>query len=433
MQYAIPECNMESLEKKLTRIKNKCRKYGCEFKYERVGEHFEDKEIEYEEDGKTKKAKVAVKFIDIEVEGKAEVNGWQFAASLEYTSKGNIINSIGNVEIPSRYYTCAPWCEHCKTNRDRKYSYIVYNGEEFKQVGKACLKDFTGGLSAESVAQFESWFKEVEDASENYGGFWGGPMYFDTEEFMAIAAETIRIYGYFSRSAKGFSTADRAEYIYRVKHGMRLGAFSEFAQDYYYDALDKGFDIEKSRALVKTVRNWVVNNERDDNYFHNLKVACSLDHTGATGLLVSAFPTYDRELAYLDEKRAREEKEREAASKSSWMGNVGDRVSFQIADFRVISSWDTQWGTTAVFKLTDADGREATWKTSSWLTDDCIGATIKGTVKEQKEYRGIKQTELTRCKLDYSTKKVEKKVEKKGKDAWDEFCESYDMLVAGDF
>ena len=33
MRYSIPEINMESLEKKLTRIGNKCRKYGCEFKF----------------------------------------------------------------------------------------------------------------------------------------------------------------------------------------------------------------------------------------------------------------------------------------------------------------------------------------------------------------------------------------------------------------
>lgn len=39
--YSIPECNIESLEKKLTRIRNKCDKYGLAFKYERTGEHFE--------------------------------------------------------------------------------------------------------------------------------------------------------------------------------------------------------------------------------------------------------------------------------------------------------------------------------------------------------------------------------------------------------
>lgn len=40
MTYSIYEGNFERLEKKLTAIKNKCSKYGCEFHYAQVGEEF---------------------------------------------------------------------------------------------------------------------------------------------------------------------------------------------------------------------------------------------------------------------------------------------------------------------------------------------------------------------------------------------------------
>ena len=40
MTYSILEANMERLEKKLTRIQNKCKKFGCSFTYEKVGEEF---------------------------------------------------------------------------------------------------------------------------------------------------------------------------------------------------------------------------------------------------------------------------------------------------------------------------------------------------------------------------------------------------------
>lgn len=33
MTYKIFEGNLERLEKKLTRIANKCKKYGCDFRY----------------------------------------------------------------------------------------------------------------------------------------------------------------------------------------------------------------------------------------------------------------------------------------------------------------------------------------------------------------------------------------------------------------
>ena len=48
---------------------------------------------------------------------------------------------------------------------------------------------------------------------------------------------------------------------------------------------------------------------------------------------------------------------------------------------------------------TDKEGRNATWKTSGWFDDWVVGKTIKGTVKEHKEFNGIKQTELTRCRV----------------------------------
>ena len=400
VRYSIPEVNMESLEKKLTRIGNKCAKYGCDFRFERVGEHFEEI-TEKGDDGVVRS--YTVKFIDVDVEGKAVVDGWRFAATLTFTDRGNIIEGYG-LEIPERYYSCGPWCEHCKTRRDRKNSYIVFNEStgEFKQVGRSCLKDFTGGLSAENVALFESYFKEIEEAREDIGFGWGTP-YFKLDEFMVTAAETIRLFGYVKRNAGDVPTVCRAEDYYRVEHGMRLGLGAEKVREDYDRAVELGFNTKnpKSVELAKMVREWIVGNSRDDNYFHNLKVACSLDWGAgkALGLIVSAFPTYDRELAYEDERRERERVAKEEAARSTWMGEVGDKVSFVLARVDVITSWETQWGMTRVYKLTDENGVVATWKTGSWLDDDDIGKTVKGTVKELKEFRGVKQTELTRCRV----------------------------------
>ena len=422
--YAIPEMNMESLEKKLTRIKNKAIKYGCEFHYTKVGEHFEEvtlsEEIGWDDYNNVPiyhHWKETVKYIDIEVEGLAAVNGWRFAASLEHTPTGNIISGVGELEIPERYYDCKPYCEHCKTNRDRRNSFIVFNEstQEFKQVGKSCLRDYTNGLSAEMVALHESFLKCAEEAHEWYGtsgGWFEG--YFRVDEFMSYAAETIRIYGYAKRDGYNISTADRVEELYRKAKGMRLFESDPVAAR-LQDAKDKGFNAEnpESVSLADAVREWVVNNEDNSNYMHNLKVACSSERVPGRnlGLLVSAFPTYNRELEHEAERRTREAQEAERVAKSSWMGEVGERISFEIAGVFAISSWETQWGTTTVYRFTSANGQEATWKTSTWVDEDkVVGGILTGTVKELKEFRGVKQTELTRCKI------VRKKVEEKKKE-----------------
>ena len=408
MTYSIPEVNMESLEKKLTRIKNKCAKYGTEFRFERIGEHFEEKTFWNESDfddthfvcERTYWTEI-VKYIDIEVEGNASVNGWQYAASLEYTEKGNIIAGIADVQIPQWYYFCKPFCEHCKTMRDRRHSYIVFNEEtgEFKQVGKSCLRDFTGGLSAEAAAFYESFFKECEEASQFTHG--GGKTYYEVEKFMDFVAETIRVFGYVKRDGNTISTAERAEELYRKANNMRI---TQTAEERVSEAKSRGFNVEnpESKELARKVREWILNCDRNDNYYHNLKVACSIkfgDHQ-VIGLLASAFPTYNRELEYDALRREREAAQAAERARSSYMGKVGERVTFEIADFAIITSWETQWGVTVVYKFADKDGHVATWKTSGYVDPTkCIGRKITGTIKELKEYRGIKQTELTRCKV----------------------------------
>lgn len=408
--YSIPEFNMESLEKKLTRISNKCRKYGCSFHYQKIGEHFAE-ETFYDEVGYDtahgcpiyETHTEVVRYIDIEVEGNAEVNGWQYAASLEYTEKGNIIEGIAGIQIPSMYYFCKPYCEHCKTTRDRRHSFIVYNEEtgEYKQVGKSCLKDFTGGLSAEAAAMSESFFKDLENASDcsRYSG--SRRSYYEVSEFMVYLAETIRLYGYRKRDGYNVGTADRAEELYRGAHGRRT---VESERERIEEAKDRGFNVEnpESVKLAKTVREWILNSDRDDNYFHNLKVACALEQCDAnvTGLLASSFPAYNRELEYEAERKAREAREAAARARSSWMGEVGQRIKFHVTEAITVTSWETMYGTTYVYKMVDEEGRQATWKTSVCLMDEEIANhTVTGTIKELKEFRGVKQTELTRCKV----------------------------------
>ena len=186
MRYAIYEGNMERLDKKMARIQNKCRKYGCDFRCEEVGEEFRELK---DDNGCTYTAR----FVIIEAEGVAVVSGWRFIASVEHTSKGNIINRACDIEIPERYYTGQPMCEHCNSRRGRKDTYIVMNEEtgEFKQVGKSCLKDFTNGMSATVVAQYIAAFDDLIKGEEPCEGC-RIERYIETEEWLRYVAETIR-------------------------------------------------------------------------------------------------------------------------------------------------------------------------------------------------------------------------------------------------
>ncbi len=390
MQYRIFEGNMERLEKKLQRIENKCKKYGNNFTYEKIGEEF----AEYEDENGSK---YKVKYILIDVEGTAIVNDWRFIASIEHTEKGNIIKSCCNIEVPERYYTSKSICEHCNSKRHRKDTYIVQNTQtgEFKQVGKSCLKDFTCGMSAEGVAWFISLFDELIEY-EHITGCSHITNYIETVEAMQYIAETIKHFGYI-KSGEDRPTKRRAKDYYEVEHGMLNGFFAKDARIKFEEEMKSvsfNHNSDYAKELTQNVFAWIEAQEENNNYFHNLKTICSLEYVtfDKFGLLASVFPAYDMNL----ERKKQKEEEKEKEKKSEYVGKIGDRITVKIDNFIVVTSWETQYGTTYIYKIVDTEGNIYTWKTSGGIVGDT--KEIIATVKAHNEYRETKQTELTRCR-----------------------------------
>lgn len=90
---------------------------------------------------------------------------------------------------------------------------------------------------------------------------------------------------------------------------------------------------------------------------------------------------------------------------SQYVGEIGERL--EVRATYLFSGWWEQrsfsgYGTETMYchNFKDADGNVLVWKTTSSLgLDDETEVTIKGTVKAHSEYKGEKQTVLTRCKV----------------------------------
>ena len=409
-RYAIWEGFMEDLMKKVNTIKNKCRKYNCDFHFEQVGEEIREV-VDYTEKNPATDEYVVrhCKFIDVEVEGTAIVNGWQFVASIEHTEKGNIYHkALTSVEIPERYRDCAPYCEHCNSRRNRKSSCIVMNTEtgEFKQVGSSCLMDFTHGMSATFAAYLASLktiFAEEAELPIGFGGMGWGQKYFDTNEVLRYTAETIRIFGYSKAENIGESTRDRMIDIFHVCHGDTRYMDEKEVSRIRALVKERNFnpDSEEAVKMTEDALDWLDKQEGLNDYMHNLKVVSSLDYTTYSrfGLLVSLFPTYNREL----EAEAKRRAEAEQGKASEYVGKEGDRITVEVEAVKCLTSWESCFNgytttTTYIWKIVGKDGNIFTWKTSNWMDEDRPPVSVKGTVKGHKEFRGVKQTELTRCK-----------------------------------
>lgn len=89
-------------------------------------------------------------------------------------------------------------------------------------------------------------------------------------------------------------------------------------------------------------------------------------------------------------------------STSEWQGEVGGRLDLQLHIDRVFeSSWKRNNGpwssvTSYMYLMHDAAGNIYKWSTSCYYGEG-EDVHFKATVKEHAEYKGIKQTVLTRC------------------------------------
>lgn len=380
MIYSIPEANYERLCKKLTRISNKCSKYNCEFHFEELGTEF----VEQYENGKLLGAE---KHYKIDISGKAMINDWVFVATLQHMPKGNIVRVFDSQEVPSWAYTVEPKCDHCKTKHNRKDTYLIRNTKtgEFKQVGKSCLKDFTNGLSAEDVAQLESYMDSVQESCTSTGI--GHKYYTDVNSYLMNVVETVKHFGYISKANAQMTGSATCYHAYAF---MRKDRF-------VVDEMEKtnyNADTQENQAVVVAALEWLNKQEDEFGYMHNLKLACSQMYceTRDLGIIASLIPTYNR----AQEKELEKEKAQKASSNSKWVGEVGERITMT-GDCKCVTSWENQFGVTYVYKFTTEEGNIFTWKTGKSLSEGAL--TLKGTIKAHNEFRGAKETELTRCKV----------------------------------
>ena len=404
-QFAILEGNMDRLLNKLVSIENKCKKFGCSFHFKRVGEEF--REVKHVDEFGRVIAKETCKFIIVEAEGVAKVNDWRFIATIDHTPNGNVIRKFDyDAVIPEKYFTGDSFCEHCNTKRRRGQTCLVYNDVtcEWKQVGKSCLQLFTNGLSAEDVARYISWYDEIIRGEEPYTGC-HIDRYYDVKQTLLYAKECVNKFGYFN-SQSPRSTADRSWDYICAHEGWIKWIGEEGRKRLLAEMNEVNFNAESDEnvTFVEGALEWIRNKDVEGNdYLHNLQVIAAVDQFKMKdhNMLVSLVTAYQRELDHI----AKVEREKKTAEEnpSEYQGQVGQRITFVPSSIKCVYSSDSQFGTSWLYSIEDVNHNIYTWFTSKFI--DCseesetVITSITGTVKGHSEFRGVKQTEMTRCKL----------------------------------
>jgi hypothetical protein len=391
MQYEIHENIIGKLETKIKKVENKCKKYGIDFYFEIVGETY--REIE----NKLTNEIELHKYLIVDVAGHAQINGWNFIAMIEHTETGNIIRQADfEIFVPEKYRTAKSICEHCNVNRIRTYTAVIQHEEtgEYKQVGKSCLKDYTGGMDSEAITYMMSFLTEIETAQNDSISGYGYQAYINIKDVLQAARAVTELYGYINR--------EKAEEIRIESTATRVSAIlsqrSKFDRELVEKMTAKGLKTEEIKNIdVSDIIDFIMNEEVKNNYISNIQTLLKSEYCKNKNFnfVVSAVGYYNGRQKAIDfENRQKKEKQ----STEYHDGNIKDKISVKIDKAQYITNYETQYGTTNIYKFT-ANNVCYIWKTATTIENIEQVKEISGTIKDFNEYLGEKQTVLTRVKI----------------------------------
>lgn len=317
--------------------------------------------------------------------------GWKFLGSIEFLPEdARLVH--GDDPRVGTYRNGDNGCDHCRYNRNRgKVVVLINDDDELVKVGSTCIKDFLG---YHGDPEKVTWFAEditdtLSDLDEDGGRFARTPDSVPTDVFVALAAATVRTFGWMAKSAwDGIPTANRVGDI----------LFPPIRDRHNGDYLDELATVkitEADEAKATEIRSWAAELDLSNNYLGNVRTILGASYiTGRHfGIAASAVGAYDREMGLAAERVAKE-----AGIVSEWVGTVGKRETFTVEVTR-IHVYETAFGTSRIVVTKDGAGNVVkTFTSGRWAYGTDVGdeLVIKGTVKEHGEYKGTKETVLAR-------------------------------------
>lgn len=390
-EFRIPEQNMDYLEEQIAQLNKRAKRLHCS---QITIETLSTETIE-NNDGDI------FVFYQVQISGSApRINGWTFIAVLEHLyNEGcdNLVHAVPEMlqegEL-ANYRHAVPYCEHCKTQRLRNNTYILKNEQGiYKQVGRQCLVDFLGHDDPMAVAYSAQFIAEAcesaEECLDDDFSFGRPSKKLSTEYFLAWVHASIRQTGWCARKDAGYgktSTADDAMY--------NMDKYKQFPSTY-----ENSKPTEQDRETTKKALEWIRegNWNVESDFLYSLHVVCKSNVLARnhTGIAAALFVAYNRAMEA--------ERERQQASLvSEWQGEVGEKRLFTLTCDSVFYSencYGRRVTTTSIYKLSDANGNRFTWFSSNDVLEVGNTYTLKGSIKAHDEYKGVKQTVLTRCKV----------------------------------
>lgn len=374
MEYKIFIDVFDAFEAKVEKLNHKADKLGVEpIKYDIVGKGVE----------KINNFDYPYHIVKLHNSSCIKYEGYTFRGKLE-RGVDNTFFYFGDNSVPiSRVKVTT--CEHCKTNRRRKFYYILQAEDgTYITVGKSCLKDFVGHTNVDKVALHYSNILALNNFSIEYTGeptMEYNYRHYDLDFILRLSIASIKSIGYKPTTEDELSISTKT-HVYQI---ITLRDKNKSFDKLY------NYAVDLPQSKIDEIKNVILEDTQDTHFMNNLKqlVNCgylSYKHLG----LACCIPRVVERI---------KSKSTEASIVSEYLGTIGEKLTVDIT-YIGRSSFDGMYGLVYFYNFIDKDGRKIVWKTSSIKPlhhDEVYKATF--TIAEHSEYRGIKQTRINRPKF----------------------------------
>jgi hypothetical protein len=336
-----------------------------------------------------------LEYVSITINGLApSIGGYTLAAVIDCSLAGAIITPLEAGDY-TPFRSKANQCDHCNITRKRNTSYVLRNvsTDQYMQVGKTCLKEFTGSLVDPN--DYASFLTELADVRETPSNTPRGSEIMPLVEWLAYVCANATAHGFVSKKAMmeyNDKVDDHRKAIQSTANRALINVFGDHdgSGKISWEALEQSAKdmavlvIEHCRSIVPSSDYDlnIVNLANEDNV--------SAKYFGYTASMVGM---------YIRSNLKAREAVKDDSVKSEWLGAIGDKfdVGAKLVSVRII---DGSYGSTYLYRFVTGEGSIMVWFASNeqQIEIDQL-VNVYGTVKKHDMFNGTKQTVVTRCRL----------------------------------
>ena len=385
--YKCLKVDFDKLERKVKRIAKKLEKHNLKYTFEILGETVEPVNV-IDISIPSQPVVIDTLYLDVVLYNftmdEIKLGNYKTIAIIKHNeikdSDENLVYPIDpEITIDNKYRNIESKCNHCNINRKRNTTVLLQGldaSKEVIQVGLTCLKEYTGISDIDVIKSYidlqDIFLDEVYIDHKSYDSY---PRYVKTIAYLAYSIEMIETKGYQKEITK---------------------------EQAWWEAYEHGINKVNKKYIEKAedVLDFFTNREFQNNFLENIKALLSNEYSKMSGLIAYAYLAYQKQLE-------REISQKDKVNKmSNYVGNIGERIDIEVYLVRRFV-FESFYGIQQLYIFKDEENNFYKWKTSKYIVDSKGQSIemnenkifIKGTVKAHEEYRGVKQTELTRCRI----------------------------------